>query len=95
LILILLNKINNLHETEPVMRIVYNSEQYYVAEYPGQQGLELVDKRSSRGTFFTGDVAEKFANAMNAAAGDEATTENIDAFLENFSALLNLPVVYH
>jgi len=95
LILILLNKINNLHETEPVMRIVYNSEQYYVAEYPGQQGLELVDKRSSRGTFFTGDVAEKFANAMNEAAGDEATTENIDAFLENFSALLNLPVVYH
>jgi transcriptional regulator of nitric oxide reductase len=95
LILILLNKINNLHETEPVMRIVYNSEQYYVAEYPGQQGLELVDKRSSRGTFFTGDVAEKFANAMNAAAGDEATTENIDAFLENFSALLNSPVVYH
>ena len=77
------------------MRIVYNSEQYYVAEYPGQQGLELMDKRSSRGTFFTGDVAEKFANAMNEAAGDEATTENIDAFLENFSALLNSPVVYH
>jgi len=77
------------------MRIVYNSEQYYVAEYPGQQGLELVDKCSSRGTFFTGDVAEKFANAMNEAAGDEATTENIDAFLENFSALLNSPVVYH
>ncbi len=77
------------------MRIVYNSEQYYVAEYPGQQGLELVDKRSARGTFFTGDVAEKFANAMNEAAGDEATTENIDAFLGNFSVLLNLPVVYH
>lgn len=77
------------------MRIVYNSEQYYVAEYPGQQGLELVDKRSSRGTFFTGDVAEKFANAMNEVAGKEATTENIDAFLDNFSVLLNLPVVYH
>jgi hypothetical protein len=77
------------------MRIVYNSEHYYVAEYPGQQGLELVDKRSSRGTFFHGDVAEKFANAMNAAAGEEASTEHIDAFLDNFSVLLNLPVVYH
>ena len=77
------------------MRIVYISEQYYIAEYPGQQGLELVDKRLSRGTFFTGDVAEKFANAMNEAAGDEATTENIDAFLDNFSALLNSPLVYH
>ncbi|MBX3666470.1 MAG: DUF3567 family protein [Burkholderiales bacterium] len=77
------------------MRIVYNSEQYYVAEYPGQQGLELVDKRSSRGTFFHGDVAEKFANAMNAAAGEEASTEHIDEFLDNFSVLLNFPVVYH
>lgn len=77
------------------MRIVYNSEQYYVAEYPGQQGLELVDKRTSRGTFFTGDVAEKFANAMNQAAGEEASTEHIDAFLDNFSVLLNQPLVYH
>jgi len=77
------------------MRIVYNSEHYYVAEYPGQQGLELVDKRSSRGTFFTGDVAEKFAHAMNEAAGQEASTEHIDAFLDNFSVLLNQPLVYH
>ena len=77
------------------MRIVYNSEQYYVAEYPGQQGLELVDKRSARGTFFHGDVAEKFANAMNEAAGDEASIEKIDEFLDNFSVLLNFPVVYH
>lgn len=77
------------------MRVVYNSEQYYVAEYPGQQGLELVDKRNSRGTFFRGDVAEKFAEAMNKAAGEEASTEYIDAFLDNFQVLLNLPVVYH
>jgi transcriptional regulator of nitric oxide reductase len=77
------------------MRIVYNSEQYYVAEYPGQQGLELVDKRNARGTYFTGDVAEKFANAMNEAAGDEASTEKMDEFLDNFSVLLNVPVVYH
>jgi transcriptional regulator of nitric oxide reductase len=67
------------------MRIVYNSEQYYVAEYPG----------SSRGTFFQGDVAEKFANALNAAVGDDASTEKVDEFLDNFSVLLNVPVVYH
>jgi hypothetical protein len=77
------------------MRIVYNSDQYYVAEYPDGQGLELVDKRSSRGTFFRGDVAEKFAEAMNQAAGEEASTEHIDGFLDNFGVLLNLPVVYH
>lgn len=77
------------------MRIVYNSEQYYVAEYPGQQGLELVDKRLSRGTYFQGDAAEKFANALNAAVGDDASTESVDEFLDNFRVLLNVPVVYH
>jgi len=51
------------------MRIVYNSEQYYVAEYPGQQGLELVDKRNARGTYFSGDVAERFANASERGGG--------------------------
>ena len=77
------------------MRIVYNSEQYYVAEYPGQDGLELVDKRSSRGTYFQGDVAKNFVDALNAAVGEQASIERIDEFLDGFSILLNSPVVYH
>ena len=77
------------------MRIVYNSEQYYVAEYPGQDGLELVDKRSSRGTYFQGDVAKNFVEAMNNAVGVDASVERIDEFLDSFAVLLNSPVVYH
>ena len=77
------------------MRIVYNSDQYYVAEYPGQDGLELVDKRTSRGTYFNGDVAHKFADAMNAAVSEDSSAEHVDEFLDSFSVLLNSPVVYH
>lgn len=77
------------------MRIVYNSDQYYIAEYPGQQGLELVDKRTSRGTYFQGDVAENFANAMNAVVTADSSEEHVDEFLDSFSVLLNSPVVYH
>jgi len=77
------------------MRIVYNSEQYYIAEYPGQQGLELVDKRTSRGTYFQGDVAENFANAMNVVVDADSSEEHVDEFLDSFSMLLNSPVVYH
>ena len=43
-----------------VMNIVYNSDNYYVVEYPVQHGYEVVDKQSSRGTYFQGDVADKF-----------------------------------
>ncbi|MGE0559196.1 MAG: DUF3567 family protein [Burkholderiales bacterium] len=77
------------------MRIVYNSDQYYVAEYPGQDGLELVDKRTSRGTYFQGDVAQKFADAMGAAVSKDSSIEHIDEFLDSFSVLLNSPVVFH
>lgn len=77
------------------MRIVYNSDQYYVAEYPGQDGLELVDKRTSRGTYFQGDVAQKFADAMGAAVSADSSVEHIDEFLDSFSVLLNSPVVFH
>lgn len=77
------------------MRIVYNSDQYYIAEYPGQQGLEVVDKRTSRGTYFQGDVAENFANAMNAVVDADSSEEHVDEFLDSFSMLLNSPVVYH
>ena len=80
---------------ETAMRIVYNSEQYYVAEYPGQDGLELVDKRSARGTYFQGDVAKKFVDALNAAVGGNGSIEQVDEFLDGFSTLLNSPVVYH
>ena len=46
------------------MNIVYNSENYYVVEYPMQHGYEVVDKQTSRGTYFQGDVAEKFRESM-------------------------------
>ena len=77
------------------MNIVYNSDNYYVVEYPAQHGFELVDKHSARSTFFRGDVADKFATSMRKAIDEESTQEHIDEFLTNFDVLLNLPVVYH
>ena len=80
---------------ETDMNVIYASESYYVVEYPAQHGFELVDKRSSRGTFFQGDVAERFIKSMREAAADEASVERIDEFLGSFDVLLNLPVVVH
>lgn len=77
------------------MNIVYNSDNYYVVEYPAQHGFELVDKHSARSTFFQGDVADKFARSMRGAISEDATVEHIDEFLGSFKILLNLPVVYH
>lgn len=77
------------------MQIVYNSEHYYIIEYPAQEGYEVVDKHTQRGTFFHGDVAAKFRSAMSDVVGDDPSTERVDEFLSEFGALINFPVVYH
>ena len=77
------------------MNIIYSSDSYYVVEYPAQHGYELVDKRSARGTFFQGDVAERFQQSLHAAAAEDASIERLDEFLGNFGILLNQPLVVH
>ena len=77
------------------MNVIYNSENYYVVEYPTQHGYELVDKQCQRGTFFQGDVADRFAQSMRDAVAETGSIEGVDEFLGNFDALMNQPVVYH
>ena len=77
------------------MNIIYASDNYYVVEYPVQHGYELVDKRSQRGTYFQGDVADRFKDSLQAAVAEDASVERVDEFLGSFDVLLNLPVVFH
>jgi hypothetical protein len=77
------------------MNIVYNSENYYVVEYPQQHGYEVVDKQASRGTFFHGDVAEKVRASMMGAFGENPSAEHVDDFLSDFGGLINFPMTVH
>ena len=77
------------------MNVIYNSDNYYVVEYPGQHGYELVDKHAARGTYFSGHAADKFLESMKNAIAEDASAENVDDFLDGFDVLFNLPVVCH
>lgn len=77
------------------MNIVYNSENYYVVEYPQQHGYEVVDKHAGRGTFFQGDVAVKFRESMMGALGEDPSSEHLDEFLSDFGGLINFPTIVH
>ena len=71
------------------MNVMYNSENYYVAEYPPQHGYELVDKYSQRGTFFQGEVADKFAQSLrDVVAQEDPSVERLDEFLGDFKVLM-------
>lgn len=77
------------------MNILYDSRHFYVAEYPGQQGIELVDKAARRGAFLEGDVADKLRSSMRELFCDQPTVETVDDLLESYDALLNNPVTLH
>ena len=77
------------------MNIIYASDNYYLVEYPAQHGYELVDKRVQRGTFFQGDVADRFAQSLQAAVSEDASIEGVDEFLGSFDIQLNQPLVIH
>lgn len=77
------------------MNIVYNSENYYVVEYPQEHGYEVVDKHASRGTFFQGDVAEKFRASMMGAFGEDPSAEHVDEFLSDFGGPISFSMTIH
>ncbi len=79
------------------MHVMYSSENYYVVEFPGQAGIELVDKTTGRGGFLEGAVERKFRARMAnlASAEPEPSTESVDEFLAHYDALLMNPVSLH
>jgi hypothetical protein len=81
---------------EPNMNVIYDSENYYVAEYPAQHGYELIDKHCRRGTFFQGEVADKFSQSLRDVAAEEgASVERLDEFLGDFDVLMVQSVLCH
>lgn len=77
------------------MNVLYNSERYYVVEFPGQEGIELVDKSRACGAFLDGAVEVKFRASMADLASGEPTVESVDEFLGGYDALLTQRVLLH
>ena len=77
------------------MNVLYDSKHFYMAEFPGWEGIELVDKSAGRVGFLEGDVAIKLRASMANLFSDSPSIESVDEFLENYDALLTNPVVLH
>ena len=77
------------------MNVLYNSENYYVVEFPGRGGLELVDKTSGKGGFLEGAVEFKVRETMADLSAREPNVESVDEFLGTYEALLTTPMSVH
>jgi hypothetical protein len=81
--------------TEVAMNVMYNSENYYVVEFPGRHGIELVDKTTGRAGFLEGAVEVKFRASMANLAAGGPDEEHVDEFLAHYDALLINSVALH
>jgi hypothetical protein len=77
------------------MNVVYNSPHYYVAEYPVQNGFELINLHQGTGTFLRGEIASLFRQSLANVIAESHSVEVVDEFLENFDGLMIQPAVLH
>ena len=77
------------------MNVVYSSPHYYVAEYPVQNGFELINLHQGTGTFLRGEIASSFRRSLATVIAGSPTVEVVDEFLENFDGLMIQPAVLH
>jgi len=83
------------HISAEQMRVLYNSQHYCVSEFPGYDGIELVDKMVGRSAFLEGEILLRFRLQMLHQINDDATDEAVDEFLDCYGALMNQPVLRH
>jgi hypothetical protein len=80
---------------EAAMNVLYNSDNYYVVEFPGHCGVELVDKQRGCGAFLEGAVESKFRASMASLVSQEEGAESVDEFLAHYDALCTNRVLLH
>jgi Protein of unknown function (DUF3567) len=70
------------------LNILYDSDNYYVAEFGGSAGIELVDKQARRSGFLEGPVAARLRSNVAQLCSADLGEEAVDDFLCTYEALL-------
>jgi hypothetical protein len=77
------------------LNILYDSENYCVAEFGAGTGIELVDKQARRSGFLEGPVAARFRFHMAELCSADPGEEAVDDFLCTYEALLTNDLRLH
>jgi len=91
------------------MQMLYNSDSFAVVvfEVPaeagatgdipgiGRGGYEIVDKFAGKEIYISGALAETFKTGVEALIESSPSEEEIDDYIERFSALMQQPLVLH
>ena len=93
------------------MQMLYNSDSYAVVLFEvtaeavtgeratsvdaARGGYEIVDKFAGKEIYISGSLAESFKTGVEALIESSPSQDEIDAYIERFSALMQQPLVLH
>lgn len=77
------------------MQVVFNHPLMYVIDYPGQDAVEMLDKRAGRVGVMRGAVAERFRHDFGIFLSADRDEEQVEDFIESYSAVMDQPVSRH
>jgi hypothetical protein len=88
-----------------MMEMLYNSDSYAVVRFDvpgagGQEraprgGYEIVDKFARKEIFIEGVLADSFKQGVEALMRSGPSEEEVDAYIERYTSLMQQPVVLH
>ncbi|AUN94954.1 DUF3567 family protein [Pseudazoarcus pumilus] len=76
------------------MRVVCNSPELYVVDYPAIDAVEVIDKRIGRGGMMRDEAAQRFRAELELWA-ESADPDKVDEFIGHFGALMTQQAIYH
>lgn len=77
-----------------MMRIVCNSPELYVVDYPAIDAVEVIDKRVGRGALFRDEAARRFRAELEEWA-ESSDPDRLEAFIGHYGALMTQHAIYH
>lgn len=82
------------------MNMIYNSSSYCVVEFRDAEtsaigGYQIMDKTARREAFIAGPLALRFRSDVELLAAGQPTTEEVDAYLSQFDALMHQSITLH
>lgn len=77
------------------MLVVLNNQAFMVADYPGENAVEVIDKRAGMGGMIRDEAAQRFREEFSELMTQSPDIEQMDDFIEHYKALLNQPAILH
>jgi hypothetical protein len=78
-----------------LINVVFNNPLLYVIDYPGDDAVEILDKRSGRMGIFRGALAKRFRHDFGILVSGSADEDSFADFIDTYDAIMNQSARLH